>query len=661
MVTSNVMIVPAGISSGIFPVSLGLAKALNDKGTKAVIFRPLSSCTCQECAGSVPTETVVKLLAAGRKADLVEQILGSYEALVAEKKPDVVIIEGVTNAMFFNQDEVNAAICHALDAKFLVTNLGFCNFAASINALTLSYFGNAAQTRFMGNIILNADAKLNPNLEKSIVLAGSNDCCPNGSSCSCSANNEEAPCFLDKVVGKIPYNPECYSLRSSDIARLTGGRLKGDGNVRVYGMTLCPKSAAEHDILITAEPCDTAAGLIILTGGREDEIAGKTVIYVNENRKDTLLNLGRIAPLPPCDDPIREKLCADYVAPLLCPKMTADINTGDENRIALMSPASFCYKLTNLARREKKRIALPEGSEPRTVAAAAKVAHQGIAVPVLYGKKELILKVAEDQGIELPDTIEFIDPDTIRDQYVSRLVELRKSKGLTPEEAKKLLEDDVFLATMMLEKGEVDGLVSGAIHTTANTIRPAFQVIKTAPGASLVSSALFMLMPEQVYVFADCAINPNPNANELADIAIQSSDTAKAFGIDPKVAMVTYSTGTSGKGPDIDLVAEAYRIAKEKRPDLIIDGPIQYDAAIMPDVAAQKAPGSPVAGQATVFIFPSLEVGNTVYKAVQRSANIISIGPMLQGMRKPVNDLSRGALVEDIVYTIAITAIQAQG
>ncbi len=306
-----------------------------------------------------------------------------------------------------------------------------------------------------------------------------------------------------------------------------------------------------------------------------------------------------------------------------------------------------------------KRIALPEGDEPRTVCAAARVAAAKIAVPVLYGKKDAILAVAKEQGVSLDEGVEFIDPEDIREKYVPRLVELRKSKGLTEEDARALLQDNVFLATMMLEANEVHGLVSGAVHTTANTIRPALQVIKTAPGASLVSAIFFMLMKEQVYVFGDCALNLNPDADQLAQIAIQSADTAKAFGIDPRVAMITYSTGKSGKGPDVDLMTEATKKAQELRPDLVIDGPLQYDASVMPDVAAQKAPGSKVAGKATVFIFPSLSTGNTVYKAVQRSADVVAIGPMLQGLNKPVNDLSRGALVDDIVYTVAITAIQA--
>ena len=239
------------------------------------------------------------------------------------------------------------------------------------------------------------------------------------------------------------------------------------------------------------------------------------------------------------------------------------------------------------------------------------------------------------------------------------MCELRKSKGLTPEDARKQLQDTVVLGTMMMAQNDADGLVSGAVHTTANTIRPALQLIKTAPGASIVSSVFFMLLPGQVLVYGDCAVNPNPTPEQLAEIAIQSAESAQAFGIEPRVAMISYSTGTSGAGPDVDAVAQATAIAKEKRPDLAIDGPLQYDAASVPDVAKSKAPGSPVAGRATVFVFPDLNTGNCTYKAVQRNANVLSVGPMLQGLRKPVNDLSRGALVEDIVYTIALTAIQA--
>jgi phosphate acetyltransferase len=236
---------------------------------------------------------------------------------------------------------------------------------------------------------------------------------------------------------------------------------------------------------------------------------------------------------------------------------------------------------------------------------------------------------------------------------------LRKQKGLSMEMAASQLEDNVVLGTMMLSLGEVDGLVSGAVHSTANTIRPALQIIKTKPNARAVSSIFFMCLPEQVLVYGDCAVIPDPDAETLADIALQSADSAAAFEIPPRVAMISYSTGDSGSGVDVVKVREATKIAQEKRPDLLIDGPLQYDAAFMPDVAKTKAPNSLVAGRATVFIFPDLNTGNTTYKAVQRSANVISIGPMLQGLKRPVNDLSRGALVDDIVYPIALTAVQA--
>jgi phosphate acetyltransferase len=324
-----------------------------------------------------------------------------------------------------------------------------------------------------------------------------------------------------------------------------------------------------------------------------------------------------------------------------------------------LSPPAFRYQLTEFARKAGKRIVLPEGDEPRTVKAAAICAERGIAECVLLGNPEEIRRVAEQQGVTLGAGVTIINSDEVRENYVARLVELRGAKGMTEVVAREKLQDSVFLGTMMLENDEVDGLVSGAVHTTANTIVPPFQIIKTAPDASIVSSVFFMLLPDQVLVYGDCAINPDPTAEQLAEIAIQSADSAAAFGIDPRVAMISYSTGESGKGADVDKVREATKIAQEKRPDLVIDGPLQYDAAIMENVAASKAPNSPVAGKATVFVFPDLNTGNTTYKAVQRSADLVSIGPMLQGMRKPVNDLSRGALVDDIVYTVALTAIQA--
>lgn len=323
-----------------------------------------------------------------------------------------------------------------------------------------------------------------------------------------------------------------------------------------------------------------------------------------------------------------------------------------------LSPSAFRVELVKKAQAAKKRIVLPEGAEPRTVEAAVICQTRGIADCILLATKDEVQKVADEKGLTLPSDLQIIDPATLQEQYVAPMVERRKGK-LDEAGAREQLKDTVVLGTMMLQMGDVDGLVSGAIHTTANTIRPAFQLIKTAPQYSLVSSCFFMLLPESVVVYADCAVNPNPNAEELAEIAIQTADSAKAFGIEPKVAMISYSTGTSGAGADVDLVANATEIVRQRKPELAVDGPLQYDAAVVESVAKSKAPNSPVAGQANVFIFPSLSVGNALYKAVQRHANVIAVGPMLQGLNKPVNDLSRGCLVDDIVYTIALTAIQA--
>ncbi|MCE1236304.1 MAG: phosphate acetyltransferase [Hyphomicrobiales bacterium] len=324
-----------------------------------------------------------------------------------------------------------------------------------------------------------------------------------------------------------------------------------------------------------------------------------------------------------------------------------------------MPPPAFRHELIRAARAADRRIVLPEGDEPRTLAAAADCVRRKIARCVLLGRPETIAEVATRHGVALPDGLEILDPDAIRETYVEPMVALRRSKGLTADQARAQLEDTVVLGTMMLAEGHVDGLVSGAVHTTASTVRPALQLIKTRPGETLVSSVFFMLMPDRVLVYGDCAINPDPTADELAEIAIQSAESAAAFGVEPKVAMLSYSTGASGAGGDVEKVRDAVAKVRALRPDLIVDGPIQYDAATVESVARQKAPDSPVAGHASVFVFPDLNTGNTTYKAVQRSANVVSIGPMLQGLRKPVNDLSRGALVDDIVYTIAITAIQA--
>ena len=326
------------------------------------------------------------------------------------------------------------------------------------------------------------------------------------------------------------------------------------------------------------------------------------------------------------------------------------------------TPEIFKYEILEKARSEKKRIVLPEGEDDRTLKAAEWIQDREIADLILLGDEELITKKASMLGIKLGSEIEIINhvkSEKLED-YVNTYYELRKHKHYTMDVARDRMQDAIYFGTMMVYKREADGLVSGAVHTTQHTIRPAFEIIKTMPGITNASSIFLMCLKDRVLVYGDCAIIPIPTTEQLADIAITSADTAVKFGIDPYIAMLSYSTGKSGKGSEVVKVREATEIARNKRPDLPIEGPIQYDAAIDPGVARIKLPDSKVAGKATVFIFPDLNTGNNTYKAVQRSSGAIAIGPITQGLKKPVNDLSRGCLVDDIVYTIAITAIQAQ-
>ncbi|MEU3222313.1 phosphate acetyltransferase [Streptomyces sp. NPDC006976] len=349
-------------------------------------------------------------------------------------------------------------------------------------------------------------------------------------------------------------------------------------------------------------------------------------------------------------------------------------------RSGRVTPMMFEHELLEQARADRRRVVLPEGTEERVLRAADVLMRRDVCDLTLLGDPDVIRKKAADLGIDLAAT-QLIDPQTseLRQEFAERYAQLRAHRGVTVELAYDVVSDVNYFGTLMVQEGLADGMVSGAVHSTAATIRPAFEIIRTKgagrsssdraeagdgrakQNASIVSSVFFMCLADKVLVYGDCAVNPDPDAEQLADIAIQSAATAARFGVEPRIAMLSYSTGTSGSGADVDKVREATDRVRESRPDLSIEGPIQYDAAVEPSVAATKLPGSKVAGQATVLIFPDLNTGNNTYKAVQRSAGAVAVGPVLQGLRKPVNDLSRGALVQDIVNTVAITAIQAQG
>jgi phosphate acetyltransferase len=332
----------------------------------------------------------------------------------------------------------------------------------------------------------------------------------------------------------------------------------------------------------------------------------------------------------------------------------------DVTRSEVVTPLMFEHELLDRARAQRRHIVLPEGEEERILRAADTLLRRGVAEITVLGDPAVVRATADQLALDI-SSAQIIDPhDTeLRDRFATEYAAVRAHKGITVDMARDVVVDVSYFGTMMVLLGLADGMVSGSVHTTAHTIRPAFEVIRTSPGVSIVSSVFFMCLPDRVLVYGDCAVNPEPTADQLADIAISSASTAALFGIDPQVAMLSYSTGESGSGAEVDKVRTATALVRERRPDLSVEGPIQYDAAVDASVARTKLPDSQVAGRATVFVFPDLNTGNNTYKAVQRSANAVAVGPVLQGLRMPVNDLSRGALVRDIVNTVAITAIQA--
>ncbi|AYP22570.1 phosphate acetyltransferase [Pantoea agglomerans] len=707
----TIMLIPTGTSVGLTSVSLGVIRAMERKGVRLSVFKPIAQ---PRTGGDTPDQTttiirknssipaaeplqmsrVESLLGSNQQDVLMEEIISRYHANT--QNAEVVLVEGLVPTrkhQFANA--LNYEIAKTLNAEIVFVMALGNDSPAQLKErieLTQSSFGGQKNKNITGVIINKLNAPVDDQGRTRPDLSEIFD----DSSKASIANIDPKQLFSDSplpVLGCVPWSFDLIATRAIDMCRHLDARIINEGEIqtrRVKSVTFCARSIPhmlEHfrpgsllvtsadrpDVLVAA--CLAAMngieiGAILLTGNYEidDRIArlcdrafqtGLPVFMVKTNTWQTSLSLQSFNLEVPADDTQRIEKVQEYVASYINADWIESL-TATSERSRRLSPPAFRYQLTELARKAGKRVVLPEGDEPRTVKAAAICAERGIATCVLLGNPDEIQRVAAAQGVELGKGVEIVDPEQVRENYVPRLVELRKSKGMTEVVAQEQLEDNVVLGTMMLESGEVDGLVSGAVHTTANTIRPPLQLIKTAPNSSLVSSVFFMLLPEQVLVYGDCAINPDPTAEQLAEIAIQSADSAKAFGIDPRVAMISYSTGTSGAGSDVEKVREATRIAQEKRPDLVIDGPLQYDAAIMEDVAKSKAPDSQVAGRATVFIFPDLNTGNTTYKAVQRSADLISIGPMLQGMRKPVNDLSRGALVDDIVYTIALTAIQSQ-
>jgi phosphate acetyltransferase len=691
----TLFLAPSGFGGGLNSVSLGLIRALERAGLKVGFFKPIAqpfpldqgrerSCVLVErtlhiaSPEPLPLEQVERQLADGELDLLLEDVVSRYQEVAAGK--DVVIVEGMVPTREFNHtSRINTHLAKSLDAEvILIAAQGSDTLKRMAERIEIQaqLFGGAKDPKVLGLVLnkVKSDDGIPAfveRLKEQLPLLGTQDF---------------------QLLGAIPYADELNALRTRDITQLLNAKVLHEGEAerrRVGKIVLCARAVPNtvpllqpgvlvvtpgdrDDIILAASLASLngveLAGLLLCSDFAPDprilELCkaaldgGLPVMTVQTGSYDTATNLFALNKETPADDIERASRVTDFIAQHLQPELLHTRLSMPRTELRL-SPPAFRYQLVKRAQQANKRIVLPEGSEPRTIRAAAICQERGIARCVLLAKPEDVQAVAREQGITLPSSLEILDPELIIDQYVEPMCEMRKAKGLTPADARGQLEDTVVLGTMMLALDEVDGLVSGAVHTTANTIRPALQLIKTAPGYSLVSSVFFMLLPDQVLVYGDCAVNPNPSATELAEIALQSAESAVALGVTPRVAMISYSTGTSGSGAEVEKVAEATRIAQERAPDLPIDGPLQYDAASVASVGKQKAPNSLVAGQATVFIFPDLNTGNTTYKAVQRSANVISVGPMLQGLRKPVNDLSRGALVDDIVFTIALTALQA--
>jgi phosphate acetyltransferase len=698
----TLLVAPSGRQVGLTTSCLGLVRALDRLGARVAFVKPVAArgdktvALMKRGARLNPPEPISRadaeaLLAAGDDQTLLERVVALCNE--AAKGADVLVVAGMEpEPGMVWAARMNALMLKALDAELVLvgapTGEGPADAASAI-AIAAAGYAPLADGRSVG-AILNRVTKHAGDARSTWVDAGIAVPALSGEDIAAYKKALEAKKL--KPVAILPATSAIASPRVKDVADAIGATPLRAGDYekrRVTSIALAASTAP------TATRYFKPGTLIVTPGDRTDIIEAAALAVQNGTPLAGLLLTGGIVPsdktLALCEGALKTGLPILTVETTTFPTATAVANMdlqiaaddaeriervmntvadqidGDwikafagSTRVTRLSPPAFRYKLVETARALNKRIVLPEGAEPRTVKAAAIAQERGIARCVLLGNPDEIQAVAQKQGVKLPASIEIIDAAKAATKYVDPLVERRKHKGMTPQAAAEELSDTIMLGTMMMVLDEADGLVSGAVHTTAHTVRPALQLIKTSPGCNLVSSIFFMCLPEQVLVFGDCAIVPNPTVEELADIAIQSADSAAAFGIEPRVAMLSYSTGTSGAGAEVEKVAKATELAKKLRPDLAIDGPLQYDAALMPDVGRSKAPKSPVAGKATVYIFPDLNTGNVTYKAVQRSANALAMGPMLQGMAKPVNDLSRGCLVEDIVFTIALTAIQAE-
>lgn len=698
---NNLYITATEERSGKSVIVLGIMQMLKNQLHRVAFFRPIISDPVKDnpdpdislirgyfkldqdyesCYGCT-LKTAYEMINSGREDALHDLILQKYREIVDDY--DFVLVEGTD---FRGQDtafeaDINSDIAANLGAPVVLISSG--------------------RKKTVGEMIQQVQVSIDSHKEKGLILVSTIiNRAPEGLTSKILSDirskyhpDEGLPFYV------IPENPALSNPTIGDVARwLDGSVMYGAaamntvvGDYVVAAMRvenfleylspgcLVITPGDRHDIILASLSARSSTTYpevsgIVLTGGLvpSDNVrkliegwSGKPVpiLCVKGHTYLVVQQLYELhAHLEPDDLPRIATALGDFSKHVSVAELRENVITDRPNRI---TPRMFEYSLTERAAENRQRIVLPEGNCERILRAADILLRRGVADLTILGRNDQVRALADANGLDLT-WVEVIDPQTspMLEDFIETYLNLRRHKGVIEDIARDRMSDTTYFGTMMVYKGFADGMVSGALNTTAHTVRPAFEFIKAKPGFSVISSVFLMCLRDRILVYGDCAVNTNPDAGQLAEIALSSAETARTFGIEPRVAMLSYSTGTSGKGVDVDQIAEATEIAqrliKERNLDIMLEGPLQYDAAIDPEVARTKLPGSAVAGRATVFIFPDLNTGNNTYKAVQRAANAVAIGPVLQGLKKPVNDLSRGCTVEDIVNTVAITAIQAQ-
>ncbi|MEY8861392.1 phosphate acetyltransferase [Tenacibaculum singaporense] len=692
-----IYIAASDANSGKSMLSLGLMQLLLRKKPKVGYFRPIIDnpiddkrdnhintvlsyfnlkSEYEDCYAFTRSELIRKLND-DREDEIINRIIEKYKKL--EEENDFVIIEGTdfSDHGAVIEMDLNVLIAKNIGAPVIIVSGGVNKSLEDfIQSLRLTYDSFVNKDVQVIAVVANKVQEKNiPTIVKEVGVNLPKSVSINAIPIDEKLNNPTIKEFLMEIEGKVLFGEEFLNNTTGDIK--VGAMQLSHFLHHLTDDSVVVTPADRSDILLGTLQANISSNYlsiagIILTGGME----------LNSSIIKLIEGLEKVVPILWVKDgtfsitsrlgAVRSHIYAENVDKI---KMSismfekyVDVTSLNEKLVSYkgseaLTPRMFQYNLLKKAKEIRKHIVLPEGNDDRILIAASQLQKTDVVKLTILGKRVNV--EASVKRLNIPfdfDKTEIINP--IESEYFvdfsNTLYELRKHKGLSPAMAEDLMGDVSYFGTMMVYKGIADGMVSGAAHTTQHTIKPALQFVKTKPGFSVVSSIFFMCLEDRVSVFGDCAINPNPTAEELAEIAISSADSSIAFGIDPKIAMLSYSSGASGKGEDVDTVRRATEIVKEKRPDLKVEGPIQYDAAVDPSVGKKKLPNSEVAGQANVLIFPDLNTGNNTYKAVQRETGALAIGPMLQGLNKPVNDLSRGCTVDDIFNTVILTAIQAQ-